>query len=232
MKIAIVTGASKGIGQHICKTLLKNNYYTYGIARDFSSCDISDDSFKQIQCDITQSTQFVNVLKHIIDNHKQLDVLVNNAGIGFFGPHETLSVTQIEQMVQTNLTAPLIATKQCLFWLRKSQGTVINIASIAAIHAKGHGAAYSASKAGMLHFGNCLFEETRKQGIKVTTICPDLTFDTNFFKNTSFTPANHPEAHLLPTCISDAVDYVLNARPGTVIQQMTIQPQKFQITKH
>lgn len=231
MAVAIVTGASRGIGLEISKRLVARGYTTFGLARNFEICSFQNKQFHPTVCDITDVSQLCVVTNQIIREQKRIDVLVNNAGIGIFGPLDTLDAAQIEQMVKTNLTAPLILTSQLLFWLRKSSGYIINISSIAGIKIKPHGAVYSATKAALNHFGDCLFEEARKQGVRVTTICPDITQNTGFYNTESFEPTENEDTYILPSCVADAVEQILNQRPGTVITSLVVQPQRFQITK-
>lgn len=231
MAIAIVTGASKGIGLEIAKRLVAEGYTTYGFARQFKSCDIDSELFHPVICDMTDIGRLCVAANQIIRAEKRVDILVNNAGIGIFGPHDSLDVSQIDQMVRTNVTAPFVLTSQLLFWLRKSSGYIINISSTAAFKVKPHGAVYSATKAALLHFGECLFEEARKQGVRVTTVCPDITQETGFYSNESFGPTENEDTFILPGCVADAVMNAINQRSGTVISQIVVQPQRFQITK-
>ncbi|MBN2340043.1 MAG: SDR family oxidoreductase [Deltaproteobacteria bacterium] len=231
MAIAIVTGASRGIGLAIVKRLTAVGITTYGFARQFDTCDLESDLFHKVICDVTDIGELCVAANQIIRKEKRIDLLVNNAGIGVFGPHDTLEVSQIDKMVRTNVTAPFILSSQLLFWLRKSSGTIVNIASTSGFKVQPQGAAYSATKAALLHFGECLFEEARKQGVRVTTICPDITADTGFYEQASFEPTENEDTYILPGCVADAVMNVLHQRPGTVISQIVVQPQRFQITK-
>lgn len=231
MGIAIVTGASRGIGLEIAGRLVDAGYRTYGFARQFPSETLDSSLFLPVICDITDLGALCVAANQIIREEKRVDILVNNAGVGIFGPLDTLEVADIDEMVRTNVTAPFVLTSQLLFWLRKSSGTIINIASTAALKAHSQGAVYSATKAALTHFGDCLFEEARKQGVRVTTICPDITSDTSFYRDNYFTPSENEDTFILPGCIADAVMYALNQRPGTVVSKMVVQPQRFQITK-
>jgi len=107
-------------------------------------------------------------------------------------------------MIELNLLVPLELSRQLLRSLKKHSGHIINIASITAKKPSPQGAAYSASKAGLAHFSESLFEEVRKSNVKVTTIIPDVT-KTPFFDNIWFEPANDEAAYLTAQCIADAV---------------------------
>ncbi|MBN2714764.1 MAG: SDR family oxidoreductase [Deltaproteobacteria bacterium] len=231
MEVAIITGASRGIGLEIAKRLVSAGYETFGLARQFDTCDLTSELFHPIVCDITNLSELTVAASQIVREKKRVDVLVNNAGVGIFGPLDSLKISDIDIMVRTNVTAPFVLTSELLFWLRKSSGYVINIASTAALKTQAQGAIYSATKSALLHFGDCLFEETRKQGVRVTTICPDITGETDFYQHNYFAPSENEDTFILPGCVADAVINVLNQRPGTVVSQIVVQAQRFQITK-
>ncbi len=162
----------------------------------------------------------------ILRQTKSVDVLVNNAGVGYFGPHETLSSAQLLEMVQTNLVAPLLLTRLLLKSLKESEGFIFNIASTAALTPHRMGSAYSATKAGLLQFGESLFEEVRKASVKVCTICPDMTSDTAFYEQASFQYDSSPLTHLEPSCVANAVMTVLSQRNGTAMTLVVVKPQR------
>lgn len=230
MKVAIVTGASSGIGLAIVKILLKNKYKVYGFARDFSKTEFENLKFIKVICDITQTSRLEEKVKYIIGIEKEIVILVNNAGVGYFGPHEEINTKKLHEMIATNLEAPIILTHLLLRSLKNNFGYIINISSITAKKSSPIGCAYSATKAGLSHFSESLFDETRKAGIKVITIHPDMT-KTNFYANANFREGDLKESYITGECVANAVDMVLNQREGTVLTDITIRPQKHMITK-
>ena len=130
MKSGVVTGASSGIGLKICEKLVNMGFKVYGFARDFSKTQYDNKNFIKINCDITKTNELIEKVKKI--NKEEIYILVNNAGVGFFGPHEELNPAKIHSMVATNLEAPLILTNILLRDIKKSQGFIINISSITA----------------------------------------------------------------------------------------------------
>lgn len=230
MKIAILTGASKGIGLSIAKRLIELNYKVYGIARSFVNTAFSHDNFIKIECDIQDTAKLVQLIEGIESSEPQIDLLVNNAGVGFFGPHETLKVKDIQTMIRTNLEVPLILCQLLLRSLKKSHGTIISISSVTAKKVSTHGCAYGASKAGLSHFFTSLFEEIRKFGVKVTTIHPDIT-KSSFYDALDFTYEDEDDAVLLDVQIADAVEYVLSTSNNLVVNDITLRPQKNRIKR-
>ena len=224
MKNAIVTGASSGIGKACCKKLLEIGYRVYGLARDFDKCEISHDSFIKIEIDLTNTDEIKK-----LQNHNP-SILINCAGIGYFAPHEELAYEQIAHMIALNLTAPMLISKHFLRELKQNSGYIFNINSISGIQPALFGAAYGASKAGLRHFGISLFKEARKSGLKVININPDIT-NTPFFDDLHFMPTVDPMTYIEPSDIADIVENVLKQRKGTLMTDITVEPQKFQINK-
>ncbi len=228
MDVGIVTGGSSGIGLSVTKKLIELGYKVYGIARDFSKADFTHNHFIPLVSDITDTQKTVSLVKEVLHREGDIHILVNNAGVGYFGPHETINPEKLEQMVKTNLLAPLVLTQLVLRSLKNTQGYVINIASITALHSSRFGCAYAATKAGLDQFGISLFDEVRKSGVKVVTIYPDIV-QTPFYDHLDFKAYDDPEYYITPECIADAVEYIITRRNGTVITQMVIRPQKHRL---
>ena len=159
-----------------------------------------------------------------------VEVLVNNAGVGFYGLHEELNAQKIKQLVRTNLEAPMILTNYLLRELKKNKGWIFNISSVTATKTNPHGCAYGATKAGLSSFSHSLFEEARKYGVKVVNIQPDMTA-TDLYRNADFKEDEDVMAHLLPQEVADVVRYALEQREGLVISDVTLRPQLHRISK-
>lgn len=227
---AVVTGASSGIGQEMAKTLLDLGYPVYGLARDFAKCELNHKRFFPITCDVTRIPDLRRAVSTVREQGHRVHILVNNAGIGLFGPHEQLSPEKIAQMVATNLTAPLVLTQMTLRQIKETQGIVVNVSSITAKKISTHGCAYAATKAGLTHFGASLFEEIRKTGVRVVTLHPDLT-DTGFYDHLDFRPAELADTVIAPQTVAEALRFALQLPPGTVVTDITLRPQRNQIVR-
>ena len=225
---AIVTGASSGIGLAICKVLCRMGYEVFGIGRNFDT-GFAEDHFHEIVCDILDTDRLCDTVKRIASQNR-ITLLVNNAGVAYYGLHEELNARKIRQMVRTNLEAPMILTCQLLRELKKNRGCVINISSVTAVGTNPHGCAYGATKAGLSSFSHSLFDEARKYGVKVVTISPDMT-RTNLYRNADFREGEEAESCLLPEEVADAVEYVLGRREGLVISDITLRPQIHRIRR-
>jgi len=209
-KNAIVTGYNSGIGKAICKSLEDNDYFIIKL--------------------VSRLNNIVSLEKEIKEILKQyhIDLLVNCAGVGIFKPHEEISISKIKELIDVNLTAPIILSNLLLRTLKKQKGIIVNITSIEATRHSKFSALYSATKSGLRDFGLSLFEEVRKSGVKVISINPDIT-KTNFFDDLQFEPSSKDDTYLLPETIAKTVIQILNI--DGVVTDITIQPQRFEIKK-
>lgn len=234
---AVVTGASSGIGFAVSKSLCKEGYEVYGFGRDFKRKEFLEASlneemrerFHPVEMDLLDTDKLCQKVRKIMAG-QDVYILVNNAGVGYYGLHEELNVRKIQEMVRINLEVPMILTQMLLRTLKKNSGYIINISSVTAEKNNPHGCAYGATKAGLTSFGMSLFEEARKYGVKVTTIQPDMT-KTNLYRNADFEEGEEDESYLLPGEVAETVEYVLSRRNGVVVPKITLQPQLHRIHK-
>lgn len=159
-----------------------------------------------------------------------IDVLVNNAGVGYFGPHEELNAKKIKEMTEINLTVPMLLTQLLLRDLKKRKGYIFFISSVTAQKSNTYGCAYGATKAGLTSFAKSLFDEVRKYGVKVTVIHPDMT-KSNFYRNANFMESEQQDAFIEGDEVADALAFLIEQREGLVISDITLNPQKHQIRK-
>ncbi len=207
---ALVTGYSSGIGKAICETLEKNSY-----------------KIIKLKTRLEDSKNLEFEVKSILKT-KDINVLINCAGIGVFKPHEEISVLKIKELIDVNLTAPIILSSLLLRTLKRTKGHIINISSIEATKHSKFSALYTASKAGLRDFSLCLFEELRKSDIKITSINPDIT-KTPFFDELDFEASNKTNTHLLANDIAKTVLDILKFK--AVVTDITLRAQRFEIKK-
>lgn len=207
---AIVTGYSSGIGKEIALLLEANSYE---VIRLQSRLDDRKTLEKEVKALLKQS---------------DIDLLINCAGVGVFKPHEEISINKIQELIDVNLTAPVILSNLCLRSLKKTKGHIINISSIEALRHSKFSALYTATKAGLRAFSLALFEELRRADVRVTNINPDLT-KTNFFDEFNFEPSENKDAYLDPKDIAKKVFNIINF--DGVITDITLRPQRLEIKK-
>ncbi len=229
-KNAVVTGASSGIGYAVTRSLLQADYRVYGLGRSVTPETFSDPEWMPVRCDLLDPLQIKRCCQEILlQTGNNMDVLVLSAGMAKFGPHETHQPEEIMEMADLNFRAPLLLINRLLAAIRNRKGHIFGIGSISGKINHPQGGVYAASKAGFHHFLKLLFDETRKSGVKVTTIVPDLT-RTPFYDHLNFEPESDPEAHLLPEEVASAIIHALEESRG-VITEIELRPQKLQIRK-
>ena len=228
IKKVVVTGASSGIGEAITLKLLNLNYNVIGISRNILKEHFNHENFTPLQADLSSEKDTLSTCRALKD--KGIFILINCAGFGKFEPHEELSSKIITDMVYLNLTAPLLLTNALLRDLKKNDGYLININSIEAIKTSKFAGVYSATKAGLKAFGDSLFEETRKSGLSITNINPDMT-QSNFYDNLRFDVSKNENEKLFVEDIANAVEHILAMRKGAVISEYTVRSLNFGISK-
>ena len=227
---AIVTGASSGIGAAIAGRLCGLGYEVFGFGRDFEKeGSVDTERFHPVVCDLLDTDRLCRSVKEIASQH-QVRILVNNAGVGYYGLHEELSPAKIKELVRTNLEVPMILSQQLLRNFKKHAGIIINISSVTATGSNPHGCAYGATKAELTSFSHSLFDEARKYGVKVVTIAPDMT-KTDLYRNADFREGDEEESYLLPEEVADAVEFIVTRRDGMVVTDITLKPQLHRIKK-
>lgn len=192
-KVAVITGISKGIGHALCKQLLDKGVIVYGLGRNNSE-DLINENFHFISCDIRKSNLVTAAFEHIYASVQNIHILINNAGLGYFGFLEDLTEEQWHEMFDTNVNGMFYCCKQVLAKMKQQQsGHIINIASTAALDGMAQVSGYCASKWAVKGLSESLYKEARDFGVKVTCVYPGST-KTDFFRNS---PAIKPHDQML-----------------------------------
>lgn len=180
-KIALVTGASSGIGKAIATLLIQQNYTLYAVSRSLSRMkDLHDAGATTLVMDVTKEEEINKVINCITSENGKIDVLVNNAGYGQFGTIEETSSDKARAQFETNVFGLANVTRKALPLLRKGTNPkIINISSIAARVMMPGGGWYSASKHAVSALSEALRFEVDAMGIKVSIIEPG-PIKTNF----------------------------------------------------
>lgn len=181
-KIAVVTGVSKGIGESIVTHLLNEGCTVYGLGRN--SYPHSSENFHFIPTNVRNNNEIVSAFEQIFKNTNQkIDVLINNAGLGYFGNVEDLPLEHWTEMIETNINAVFYCTRLSIPAMKKmGGGHVINIASTAGLEGMPMVSGYCATKWAVKGFSESLWREVREDKIKVTCIYPG-SVKTDFFNN-------------------------------------------------
>src|SRR5262245_48014275 len=180
-KIALITGANRGIGRGIAEAFAAEGAAMTLMARDAALLDETAEALKQggatvlaVSADVTDEKQVQNVFRQAMDRFGRLDILVNNAGtFAGYGPIDKLEVEGWDQIIAVNLRGPFLCTREA-FRIMKQQrdGRIINIGSIASQRVRPHSAAYSTTKHGLWGLTQVTALEGRDHGISCGVLNP------------------------------------------------------------
>jgi 3-oxoacyl-[acyl-carrier protein] reductase len=225
-KVALVTGAGRGIGRAIAVALAKSGCSVVITARSINqlldvqkAIDAVKGKALPIQADLTRDDD----LQRLLQSCGAIDFLINNAGWGKRAPVVRAKIEDWDQTFRLNLRAPMILAKELLpAMIEKSEGAVINIGSVSGKSGEADGAAYAASKFGLIGFTQSLYEEVREYGIKVSVILP------GYVDTPMIPPVKHLDrSKMIQTeDVAQAVLYVLNAPATACPVEVTIRPQR------
>jgi len=219
-KVAVVTGVSKGIGYHTALQLLNKGAVVFGLGR---SNQIQHPNYTFITCDVRDANVVEQAFAQILTStQNQIHVLVNNAGLGYFGLLEDTTYEQWDEMFKTNVNGIFYCCKQALPAMKQQQlGHVINIASTAALEGMPQVSAYCATKWAVKGLSESLFREIRDFRIKVTCIYPGST-KTDFFRNS---PGIQPHDYMLmPEDVAANILYALEMPENFHTVNLEIRP--------
>ena len=171
-KIILITGASSGIGKATAEQLVAAGHTVYGLARRKAKLqEVS--GLIPIVGDMTDEASLERAVKEIIDNHQQIDVLINNAGYGLYGPVEEIGIEHARNQFDVNLFGLAYVTQLVIPHMRQAgSGKIINISSMGGRMYTPFGAWYHATKYALEGWSDCLRLELKQFGIKVVIVEP------------------------------------------------------------
>jgi len=227
-KTALVTGGTKGIGLAIAISMLENGMHVM-------ITGTSDESINKALNEIPEKykvnllTRVANVVSmedmilaknEIIDTWGSIDVLIANAGVGYFDPIDQLSERAWHDTIDINLTGVFNSVKCCVEDLKKNSGYIITIASLAGTNFFKAGAAYNASKFGLVGFTQAIMLDLREYGVKCTTIMPG-SVSTYFNGNV---PSEKDSWKIQPEDLGQMVIDLLNTPARTLPSKIEVRP--------
>jgi NADP-dependent 3-hydroxy acid dehydrogenase YdfG len=225
-KTILVSGASSGIGRAITTLLLEQGYRVTGVARDFSKFPCHDKHFTAVSLDLSDLDSLPDRLDGIIREDPAIDGIVCCAGSGRFGSLEEFSCAQIRNLLDLNLTSQVCLVRTLLPGMKqRGSGNIIFMGSEAALAGGKRGAIYSAAKFGLRGLAQALRQECAASGLRISIINPGMV-KTGFFDELDFRPGEAADNYILPEDIAKAVLLILEAREGTVFDEINLSPQK------
>ncbi|MFY9753108.1 MAG: SDR family NAD(P)-dependent oxidoreductase [Candidatus Acidiferrales bacterium] len=226
-KVALVTGGSRGIGLAIAARLSALGASVAICARDGARLRVAAAEISaagapaiDIRADVTSETEVAALVRSTENSLGPIEILVNNAGIGYFGSIADASESVWDSVLDTNLKSVFLVSKAVApGMIARRSGHIINIASLSGKSAFAGGAVYCASKWGLLGFTQCLAEDLRGHGIRVAAICPG-TVATEFSPHSGKDPCKM----LQPDDIAHAVETLVTQAPQSFISEILLRP--------
>lgn len=225
--VAIVTGASRGIGLAIARTLGSLGARLAICARNAEHLEVAAAELRReglsvfsAVADVSNSRDVDLFIQQAAQLPLPLAILVNNAGLGYFGPAHEAAESNWDSVLDTNLKSVFLMSKAVApGMIERRSGHIINIASLAGKNAFAGGAIYCASKWGLLGFTECMAEDLRPHGIRVSAVCPGTVA-------TDFSPhaGKDPRKMLQAEDIAHVVEMIVTQAPQSFISEVLLRP--------
>jgi NAD(P)-dependent dehydrogenase (short-subunit alcohol dehydrogenase family) len=226
-RVGLVTGASRGIGFAVARKLARLGANVSLCARDAKRLDAAAGELRSegalalaVVADVTRREDVDSLVGTTVRSLGPIEILVNNAGIGYFAPTHQAEESTWDTVLDTNLKSVFLTSKAVApGMIERHSGHIINIASLAGKNAFAGGGIYCASKWGLLGLTECMAEDLRPYGIRVSAICPG-TVATDFSPHAGKDPAKM----LQPEDIAHAVEMIVTQAPQSFISEVLLRP--------
>jgi NAD(P)-dependent dehydrogenase (short-subunit alcohol dehydrogenase family) len=230
-RIALVTGAGRGLGEAISRTLARAGAVVIAgdvrdelAARVAASIRDTEGHATAVALDVTDEDSARRAVRQIESDHGALDILVNNAGVDVTVPVDELTLADWDRILAVNLRGPFLMSKLALGLMRRSgRGHIVNIVSTAAKRAWANASAYHASKWGLLGLSHALHVEARAHRIKVTAVVAGGMRTPFLFERF---PDLDPGVLQDPANVAETVLFVLTQPAETVIPEVMVLPMR------
>lgn len=182
-KVVLITGGSRGLGLVLARQLANEGAKLAICARDVDELEKArleltnlGTEVLAVPCDVTYRSQVHRMINEVRNHYRQIDVLINNAGVIQVGPMESMTIQEYEEAMKTHFWGPLYTMLSVVPHMReRGEGRIVNISSIGGKVSLPHLIPYSASKFALVALSEGMHAELKKDGIAVTTVCPGLT---------------------------------------------------------
>lgn len=174
-KVALVTGAARGIGLATSHVLIGQGWHVAMVDSDADALRSAANGLNEASAfvhDVSIPDQVDDMVKVVGDTFGRIDAVVNNAGVADFGPIEKTDFKRWRRVMETNLDGVFLVSQACIAALRKTRGSLVNIASISGLRASTLRVAYGTSKAAVIHLTKQQAVELGEYGIRANCVCP------------------------------------------------------------
>ncbi|WP_299886309.1 SDR family NAD(P)-dependent oxidoreductase [uncultured Ruegeria sp.] len=174
-KLALVTGAARGIGLATTKLFLQQGWQVAMVDRDADELKLAAEGLDSAQpffYDISVPEQVSEMVEAVLHHFGRIDAVVNNAGVADFGPIEEADFATWRRVMETNLDGVFLVSQATVQPLKTSKGAIVNVASISGLRASTLRVAYGTSKAGVIHLTKQQAAELGEYGVRANCVCP------------------------------------------------------------
>ena len=221
----LITGATRGIGRAAAEKFLEQGCEVVGLGRDHQA-GIEHPRYTAVTLDLSNLDGLEKSLPDLVKLYSDVDALVSNAGQGFFGGLEQFSFHQIREAIELNLLSHMLVARAFLpQFKRAGRGDIVLMGSEAALRGGQQGSLYCAAKFGLRGFAQSLREECASVNVRIGIVHPGMV-RSEFFDELRFEPGPSEENAILPGDVAEAIWMMLTMRPGTVLDEVTLSPQK------
>ena len=230
-KSALITGASSGIGKETALAFASSGIDVALIGRSVEKLAAVENAVvktgvkaKTYVVDLANLSKVQEKMRQIVLDFGNIDILVNNAGMGYTATLSETPLSDWQQVIDLNLTSVFECIKGILPSMRQqNRGTIINVASVAGKQAFANWGAYSVSKAGVIALSQALAQEERKNGIRVTAICPGAV-NTEIW-DTKTVNADFDRSNMLtPEIVAQSILHTVLLPKQAVVDELTLMP--------
>ncbi len=226
-RIALITGAGRGIGQAIAQALAREGYDIAGVARTAPEIEAAAEAVRKlgraalpIAADLTDLDRIGDIVDPVLDAFGRIDLLVNNAGYACFKPFLEYTRDEWQRTLALNLTVPFLLIQHVApIMARQGGGRIINISSVAGLKPITNQSAYCASKHGLNGLSKVLAMELRAHNVRVHTVCPGGV-DTRLAQDSM--PERDRTGWMQPEDIADACVYLSRLSDRAVVDELVI----------
>lgn len=223
-RVILITGGSTGIGKETAGLFAGKGALTIAISRNIEKLRKTKNEFEKqglnlniYACDVSKDQEVKSLISNIIDTYGHIDILINNAGLGYKVPVEDMTEEQFDEMMNTNIKGVFLMTKYVLpFMKKRKEGYIINISSGAGRNGITNMSGYCASKFALMGFTESVALEAKPFNIRVSVLCPGST-SSEFHQNIGVIDKTAREAMIQPEDIAETIHH------------MVIQPERYWI---